>query len=140
VTSVQEGLRGARETLLQRDPMVAARDFARQAAGQLATTQPGADGNPRAPDDILASLRRAWDDPIHRAAEARLSGAVPAGPSARAAVSDAADAVISGWNRSRRWRGLERNAANDQADPTGFEEQLNAYFQVLSGHSPSDGK
>ncbi len=104
IALAQDGLRDARQMLLERDPLVAARWFTEQAAASVATTRPASnDGHSQ--DQTLATLGRAWDESIYRAA-------------ARA------------WEKLRPW-GAESPDSSRQVDPPEYQEALRIYFEVL---------
>jgi hypothetical protein len=199
IAAVQDGLRDARQALLDRDPLVAARWFAEQAASALVgerlshvkesgesddaepDAQAGDGGAPSSestssataplrpatrPPSVahtattrpqrmhtaqqqqaaaVAALGRAWDDSIHRAAAARLSGLASMASILKTYAFDASGAGAEGmprsdtdpssrqWGRLRAWHAddLSLTAAAREPDPPGYQDALKAYFQVL---------
>jgi hypothetical protein len=112
IAQVQERLRESRQTLLERDPLVAARWFAQEAATLLAATQPAATPGQtqQRQNDALATLRRSWDRPANQ------RGAAPHPP--WGAGSSITDELNSGLG--------------DSALP-GYGDSLRLYFQLLGG-------
>jgi hypothetical protein len=128
IVAAQDGLHDARAALLQRDPMIAARWFALQAAARNPNTSPDAAPQPNLPDDrdILAALRRAWDDSFH-----------PAGDPAQAMIGAS---PVPAWNRlsALPLRGDDLSVLSREADPPGYHDALRTYFQIL-GRSQDPG-
>lgn len=140
IAAAQEGLRDARRALLERDPLVAARWFAQEAASSLASTQPATSPAHSNQSEVLAALGRAWDDSIHRAATARLAGL-----SSMAAIFRfyGADGVARGapppgssdpaaWDRLQDWRADEISHSGREPDPPGYRDALRVYFKALN--------
>jgi hypothetical protein len=153
--AAQEALREARKTLLDRDPLVAARWFADQAADMLDPSAPAtspASSRPSAAQvreqqlEAASALRRAWDESIHRAAEARLAGIASMASILRMYGFNAEDAAGAGrvaampdWGRFQPWQEQDLSAAVRTADPQEYQDALRAYFRVLAGNEP-EGK
>lgn len=126
--------------MLDRDPLVAAHWFAREATSAIEApaTQPA---QPQSPQGQAAdALRRAWDDSVHRLAEARLGGSVSLGPIIRAFAGDSDAAGPAGGDWRLQPRGSAANPAIGVDDPAGFEDALRAYFKALQAAKPEPGK
>lgn len=140
IERVQIGLESARSAMLDRDPLVAAHWFAREATSAIEApaTQPA---QPQSPQGQAAdALRRAWDDSVHRLAEARLGGSVSLGPIIRAFAGDSDAAGPAGGDWRLQPRGSAANPAIGVDDPAGFEDALRAYFKALQAAKPEPGK
>jgi hypothetical protein len=141
VEACQRELSNAQDALLQRDPLMAAKWYAREAANSLSMMPPDF-GSARAHQaNASAAIWRAWDQSIHRAATERLS-AIPSmaavlGPPAPAAPGTGGSPQGSRFAAAREWGRLrpqdapEVNAALHDADPPGYEESLKLYFEGL---------
>jgi hypothetical protein len=142
IESAQRRLAFVQDTLVKRDPLLAAKWFARAAAESLALRPPDV-GRARARQaDASAALSRAWDQSIHRAASARLA-ALPSlasivGPPAPVVklpgqpVPSAANfPAAREWGRLRAAEGPELHSPLHDTDPPGFEEALRLYFEAL---------
>jgi hypothetical protein len=139
IAYAQRELAGARELLVKRDPLVAARWFARAAAESLASQPPDFSGAHRRQVGISQWLSRAWDQSIHRAAHERLAmlpslAAVlgPASTNRRGAPSSQAAkfAAARQWDRMRDDGPEIDNPATD-SEPSGYEQSLKLYFEAL---------
>jgi hypothetical protein len=152
----QDALREARQLLLDRDPLVAARWYAEQAARMLEQSAPSTNRSTGAPStaqvrqqqsEAASALRRAWDESIHRAAEARLSGIASMASILRMYGADAEGGAGAGraaalpeWARSQPWQEQDLSAAVRAADPQGYQDALRAYFKVLAGSETQGGE
>jgi hypothetical protein len=142
IEAAQRELATAQDELLRRDPLTAARWFARAAADSLSLSPPDIGHAKLRQQSASSALSRAWDQSIHRAAFARLS-AVPS----MEAVLDPATSVgghgtktvqqetkfpaAREWERLRPQESAEINAAMHESDPPGYEESLRLYFEAL---------
>jgi hypothetical protein len=149
IAAVQESLREAQGKVVERDPLVSAKWFARAAADALAgaNKRSAASHQKRA----LEALNRAAVDAIRRSKNQRLSQ-VPAfaplylpplsanwgdaaSPDGRGAAGDRLLRTIPGlreWGRLRERMGGDPLAAPvREADPPGYSEALRIYFEVL---------
>lgn len=138
--SCQRDLAGAQNLLMRRDPLIAAKWFARAAAQSLAMVPPDV-GHARSHQaNASAALSRAWDQSIHQAAAERLASlpslsAVlappPAGPAGQSNQQGSAFAAAREWGRMRPQDGPDLNTSLHEADPPGFEASLKLYFEAL---------
>jgi hypothetical protein len=133
-------LSDAQESLMRRDPLTAAKWFARAAADSLSQQPPDVGRARTHQASASVALSRAWDQSIHRAAAERLS-AVPS----LAAVLDLPAPAMNGpapqqaskfaaareWGRLRPQDASDVNASMHDADPSGYEESLKLYFEAL---------
>jgi len=155
IDAAQRELAAAQDELTSRDPLVAAKWFARAAADSLTRSPPDFQSAYRRQMDTSQALSRAWDRTVHDAAAQRLSllpsmqslfgVAVPlpvlagrpggeqkvAGP-----VSDLAS--VREWGRLRTREVEELNAPLRETDAPGYEKALQLYFESL-GKSAGDG-
>ncbi|HEY2586377.1 MAG TPA: hypothetical protein VGI81_11490 [Tepidisphaeraceae bacterium] len=140
VEACQRDLALAQDALVQRDPLVAAKWYARAAVNSLSMMPPDL-GSARAHQaNASAAIWRAWDQSIHRAATERLS-AIPSmaavlglpAPSAPGPGSQQGSrfAAAREWGRLRPQDAPDLNAALHDADPPGYEESLKLYFEAL---------
>lgn len=140
IEACQRELSAAQETLVQRDPLAAARWFAKAAAESLSLLPPDVGHARTHQARASAALSRAWDQSIHRAATERLS-AVPsmaaildvtsAGGKVPIAQQASKFAAAREWGRLRPQEGPDLNASMHEADPPGYEESLKLYFEAL---------
>jgi hypothetical protein len=125
---------------MRRDPLAAARSFARLAADSLAQSPPNISGAKRHQAGVFESLSKAWDQSIHRVAQQRLASipsmaAVLGSPIA--GESDASSRPADRFGNARQWDRLrsEDDAAIDaklhETDPPGYEQSLKLYFEAL---------
>jgi hypothetical protein len=135
IAYAQRELAAARDLLIKRDPLVAARWFARAAADSLAAQPPDPTAARRRQAGVSEWLSRAWDQSIHRAAHERLaivpSLAAVLGPGQRnqSAQDESRFATARHWERLRD-DGPELDLAAD-SDPPGYEQSLKLYFEAL---------
>jgi hypothetical protein len=157
IDAAQVELARARDEVAQRDPLVAAKWFARAAADALGRKPPDFPMALHDQDLTQTALARAWDASVHRAASLRLAelpamhalyapepltgdgsrlagGARPTGGGVNATPGTGTSATAS---ISRNWRHLAPRdgdnaaATPHQADPAGYEAALKAYFEAL---------
>ncbi len=141
VDAVQHELAEAQATFTERDPLAAARLFARAAADSLAANPADLHAALAHQANVTSALSRAWDRSIHRAAELRLSMQpsfqslyVPALPAPRDSVTGT---VLTTALPGREWRPTHTRAGDETAspfretDPAGYEEPLRLYFESL---------
>jgi hypothetical protein len=152
VEAAQRELAAAQELLVERDPLVAARAFARAATDALSRKPPDLKSAQGLQRNTTAALSRAWDQSIHQAAARRLAG-VPslrplfaAGPLPHAdPLSPAAGGARPAsppffgppgptareWWRLRPREGELLGPTLRESDPVGYEAALRAYFEAL---------
>ena len=136
----QRDLAVAQDLLVRRDPLVAAKWYAKAAAESLSMVPPDV-GHARSHQvNASMALSRAWDQSIHKAASERLASlqslwsvlnpppAVPAGQSPQQASPFVA---AREWGRMRPQDGPDMNTSMHEADPPGFEASLKLYFEAL---------
>lgn len=137
IAYAQRELAAARELLVRRDPLVAARWYARAAAESLASEPPDLSGARRRQAGVSQWLYRAWDQSIHRAAQERLAilpslagvlGPRPA--SGRSSEQSSVFAAARQWDRLRDDAPEIDSAASD-SEPPGYEQSLKLYFEAL---------
>ncbi len=146
IADVRNRLREALALLIDQDPLVAAKHFARAAAENLQRTPADLAQAQDRQQDARAALSVAWDQSIHQAAAGRMALT----PSL-AAISNAEPIVSSGalgapsapiaapqlqWNRLRVRQGPAVNSSLRGEDPPGYQEPLKLYFQAL-GRAPA---
>jgi len=165
IEAAQVELARARDEVAQRDPLVAAKWFARAAADALGRKPPDFPMARLDQDLTSAALARAWDAAVHRAAAIRLAelpamhalyapepitgdgsrlagGVRPTGSAISAAPGAGTSATAS---VARGWRHLaprdgDNTATPHQADPAGYEAALRAYFEALGNVGSSAEK
>lgn len=162
IEAAQKELAFAQESITARDPLVAAKWFARAAADSLARTPPDLRGAQVRQRETSDALSRAWDRTIHDAAAMRLavlpgmqslygtpddgqpdpSGATANGAAAGAKPDPAALlapglAAVREWAKLRPRETQDLNARMRDTEPAGFEEPLRLYFEQL-GKSRTD--
>jgi hypothetical protein len=151
ISAAQRELAASRDLLMRRDPLAAARSFARLAADSLTASPPNFSGAKRHQAGVFESLSRAWDQSIHRVAQQRLASipsmaAVLGSP--MAGESDATSRPADRFSNARQWDRMrsEDDASIDaklhESDPPGYEQSLKLYFEALSrGRSdPADSE
>jgi len=142
IETCQRELASAQDALVRRDPLLAAKWFARAAAQSLTLRPPDIGGARRQQAGVSAALSRAWDQSIHRAAAERLAAlpsmAAVLGPPSPASPGAAGAARSSGrfpaareWSRLRPQDEGDLNHAVHASDPPGYEEALKLYFEAL---------
>ena len=137
----QRELAGTQDILMRRDPLVAARWFAKAAAESLSLVPPDVGHARFHQANASAALSRAWDQSIHKAAAERLAtlpslssilGMAPAASNAPGGQQGSRFAAAREWGRMRPQEGPELNASMHDADPPGYEASLKLYFEALS--------
>jgi hypothetical protein len=155
IEAAQKELAFAQESLTARDPLVAAKWFARAAADSLSRTPPDLRAAQVRQKETSNALSRAWDRTIHDAAAMRMASlpamqslyapANPAPDPAKIAAAVAAGepkpdpaallapglAAVREWARLRPRESQDLNAALRDSEPPGFEEPLRLYFESL---------
>jgi hypothetical protein len=130
----QRELAAARDQLLKRDPLVAARWFARAAAESLSSQPPDTGVARRQQAGVSQWLTRAWDQSIHRAARERLailpSLAGVLGPATGQRNQGSQQAFPSPWAALRE-DGPELSNPVGDSEPPGYEQSLKLYFEAL---------
>jgi hypothetical protein len=139
----QKELSRAQDSFVQRDPLVAAKWFARAAADSLARGPAENKTSQIHQSNTSAALSHAWDRSIHRASEQRLAllpslqnvyGPVPAAgdrPPTIAAPSSPSFSASRDWGRLRTRDHDELDTSMPNPDPPGYEEPLRLYFEAL---------
>ena len=142
IEACQRELSVAQEALVRRDPLMAARLFARAAAQSLTLRPPDVGRARQHQASVSAALSRAWDQSIHRAASERLA-TVPSmaavlgpprprtDPGPNAATPAGNSAAAREWSRLRPQDDADINAPMHESDPPGYEESLKLYFEAL---------
>ncbi|HEY8667721.1 MAG TPA: hypothetical protein VIL86_13730, partial [Tepidisphaeraceae bacterium] len=148
IEAVQAELRKAMDELNQRDPLVAAKWFAKAAASALQRRPPDLNAARTNQQNATAALTRAWDSSIHQAAADRLAGtrsmqslytitlALDGG--AGSGVGVAPTSIIGAAPGAREWGRFRERPADDlnsslrDADPPGYEDSLKLYFDAIS--------
>jgi hypothetical protein len=155
IDAAQRELAAAQDEFTSRDPLVAAKWFARAAADSLTRSPPDFQSAYRRQMDTSQALSRAWDRTVHEAAAQRFSlvpsmqslygVAVPApvlaakrGGEVKFTGPVADMASVREWGRLRTREVEELNAPLRETEAPGFEKSLQLYFESLS-KSPSDG-
>jgi hypothetical protein len=140
IQGTQRELASARDLLMKRDPLAAARWFARAAAESLSASPPDVGGARRHQAGVFESLSRAWDQSIHRAAAERLAvvpslaGVLgPPSPNARGGQGSGRSGLLANNQQWDRFRddvpGLD--SAMHDPEPPGYEQPLKLYFEAL---------
>jgi hypothetical protein len=139
----QRHLAAAQDAVTARDPLLAAKWYARAAADSLSLQPPDVSGARAHQQQVSAALSRVWDHSIRRAASERLAELPalqtvlsPAPPSADPnGVLAAAGGKFSAareWGRIRPPESPDVIAPLHDTDPVGFEEAIKLYFQAIS--------
>jgi hypothetical protein len=144
---VQRELSRAQEAYTRRDPLVAAKWFARGAADSLSQQPPNVQGARRLQRGVVEALALAWDQSIHEAAAGRMASLPTLRPMYDPPASEAVKQstasrltpalfpnFVSGWDWGRLQPVASRNdgsAAVRDTDPPGYEEHLRMYFEAL---------
>jgi hypothetical protein len=148
LAQVQDALREAQAKVIERDPLVSARWFARAAADALAAAPPNKRSAAAHQKQTLEALSRAAIDALRRSKNARLSqvpGYAPFYlPSIPGAWADAdghpatpAERLFQAlpglreWGRLRERMGESLDAPVRESEPAGYSESLRLYFEVL---------
>jgi hypothetical protein len=140
IAATQRELGAARDLLIKRDPLAAARWFARAAAASLSISPPDVSRAKRNQAGVFESLSKAWGASIHRAATERLavvpslSGVLgPPSPNSRGGQGGQSSnpfANAQEWGRLRDETSALDPALRD-AEPPGYEQPLKLYFEAL---------
>jgi hypothetical protein len=149
IDAAQKELARAQDVFTERDPLIAAKWFARAAADSLTRSPPDFQSAYRRQMDTSQALSRAWDRTVHEAAAQRLS-IVPSmqslygvpmpapilagkrGAEAKGAASVSDLAAIREWGRLRTREVEELNAPLRETEAPGYEKALQLYFESLS--------
>jgi hypothetical protein len=147
IVSAQAELARAQQLFTERDPLVAAKWFARAAADSLSRNPPDLTAAQRRQLEASLALSRAWDRTIHQAAAQRLAlvpsmqslFGVPVAPATRGgpggtgtAPAPATDlASVREWGRLRPREMEDLTAPVRESEPVGYEKALQLYFQRL---------
>jgi hypothetical protein len=146
IESAQEQLAEAQRQLMERDPLVAAKWYAKQASAALSRNPPDLAAARKSQKGASAALSRAWDQSIHQAAAERLAQ-LPSMLSlfalypiqSEGAGAAAMTSMQVGPSAARDWGKLQArepegmNASVHEIDPPGFEDALKVYFEALGG-------
>jgi hypothetical protein len=149
IERVQAALAEAQDELIERNPLVAAKWFARAAARSLEKKPPALVAAERQQRAAAAALTKAWDRSIHQAANERLAGVqsmtsvfsfFPVDvelPVDAGAGPGASDRIMSLVPTARQWGFVRPDGVNPadavrrESDPPGFEEPIRLYFEAL---------
>jgi hypothetical protein len=142
IEAAQSQLALAQTAFTERDPLVAARWFARAAADSLSQSPPDVKAAQQRQLDATAALAKAWDQTIHDAAALRMGllpsmqplYAAPALPPPGSSDGAAAPTMAAAreWSRLRpRDTDTAVSAPLREADPPGYEDALKKYFESL---------
>lgn len=140
IESCQRDLAAAQDLLTRRDPLVAAKWFARAAAQSLSMVPPDLGHARSHQSNASVALTRAWDQSIHKAAAERLAslpsfasvlGPPPGTSAGQSGQQGSPFAAAREWSRMRPQDGTELNTSMHEADPPGFEASLKLYFEAL---------
>lgn len=146
IQQAQEALREAQARVIERDPLVSARWFARAAAEAMRTDQAGATRAASHQRSTLEALTRAGIDALRRSKNTRLSQVPsyapfylpPLAPWSDGEQRHAGDRLFQAlpglreWGRLRDRMGESAAAPIHESDPPGYSEALRTYFDVLS--------
>lgn len=133
VAAVQQGLREARQALLERDPAITARSFAQQSAATQPSTQAAVS---------FDQFRRGWDQTLLRLGDARVTKLsdgpitiIPTRIATTMATSQPSNesAMIGQSSLQREWTVEDLNDTSAESSPEEYRDALNLYFQVLRG-------
>jgi hypothetical protein len=136
ISRVQEELRRAQGEFIDRDPLIAARWFARAAETAL---------REKPPDFLLArkqqgnaseALTRAWNSAVRQAAVNRFASIPGIAPLFDPWLSDSLHTLndpsaVRDWRRLRELN-MQTNASSHEQDPPEYREAIRAYFQALN--------
>ena len=157
IDSAQRELGAAQDEFTARDPLVAAKWFARAAADSLTRSPPDFQSAYRRQVDTSQALSRAWDRTVHEAAAQRLSlvpsiqplygVAIPppvlpaekTGTATNGAGAMPGMPLVREWGRLRTREVEQLNAPLRETEAPGFEKALQLYFDSLS-HSGAESK
>jgi hypothetical protein len=154
IAIAEQALADAQNALADRDPLVTATSSARAAVASLRHSPPDFSTAVRHQTQVTLSLSRAWDQSIHGAAAQRLAAVPGLQPLFALGAGSAATGIGAGGAplaaqvaQGRQWGRLQGegsdpsigSAADDNADPPGFEDALRLYFEAL-GKAQKEGK
>jgi hypothetical protein len=149
VERVQAALQAAQQELIERDPLVAARWFARAATRSLTERPPDLLSAERQQRVASAALARAWDRSIRQSAGERLAGVPSMAPvfnlfpididgggtvPGQSTLTSRLGSLAPGI---RQWGSLRPREASDttsgrhDVDVSGYEEPVRLYFEAL---------
>jgi hypothetical protein len=146
LAEVQEALRDAQGKVIERDPLVSARWFARAAADALSAAPPNKRSAAAHQKKTLEALSKAAVEALRRSKNARLSQAPGYAPFYLPPLPGAWDdsegrpsgdrllQTIPGlreWGRLRERMGESLDAPVRESEPAGYSESLRLYFEVL---------
>ena len=146
IAQVQEALRDAQAKVIERDPLVSARWFARAAADALASAPPNRRSAAAHQKKTLEALGKASLDANRRSKNARLSQAPGFSPfylpplggawgdDAERPTGERLLQTIPGlreWGRLRERIGDSLDAPVRESEPAGYSDALRLYFEVL---------
>jgi hypothetical protein len=157
VAQAQDALRDAQAQVIERDPLVSARWFARAAADALASAPPNKPTAVAHQRKTLEALSKAAAEALRRSKNARLSqvpGYAPLYLPPAAGGWNDADGRFSGerflpalpgmrdWGRLRERPGEAVDAPVRESEPPGYGDALRTYFEVLGKEDvrPGEGK
>jgi hypothetical protein len=162
VAAAQDALRDAQNKVIERDPLVSARWFARAAADALDTAPPDKRAAVTHQKKTLEALSKAAVEALRRSRTARLTQVpaygplyLPQSPGAWSTADDQGqtapgDRLIQALPGAREWGRLrERFGAADaidaptgESEPPGYGDALRLYFEVLGreDNKPTDSK
>lgn len=150
IDAAQDGLARAQEAFMQRDPLFAAKWYARAAAESLAHSPGDLKTVLGQQANVQRALSRAWDRSVHRAAAQRLAmlpslqAVYAPAPAGADHPTTAPTTMASGFSSSRQWGQLRPHPDDEVTsslaapDPPGYEEDLRLYFQVLGKLQPRE--
>ncbi|HSI33700.1 MAG: hypothetical protein ACAI43_10490, partial [Phycisphaerae bacterium] len=146
IQDLQDALRDAQARVIERDPLVSAKWFARAAADALAAAPPKKSAAAAHQRSTLEALGKAGQDAQRRSKNLRLSQVPgfsplylpPAAPAwGDGATARAGDRLMQTIPGLREW-GRLRDRLNDplttptrDTDPPGFSDALRVYFELL---------
>jgi hypothetical protein len=157
LAQVQEALRDAQGKVIERDPLVSARWFARAAADALSSAPPNKRTAAAHQRKTLEALSKAAVEALRRSKNARLSqvpGYAPFYLPPLPGAWDETDGRPNGdrllqsipglreWGRLRERMGESLDAPVRESEPPGYSESLRLYFEVLGREDarPRDAK
>jgi hypothetical protein len=146
LAQVQEALRAAQGKVIERDPLVSARWFARAAADALSAAPPNKRTAAAHQKKTLEALSQAAVEALRRSKNARLSQAPGYAPFYLPPLPGAWDDAegrpggerllqsipgLREWGRLRERMGESLDAPVRESEPAGYSEALRLYFEVL---------
>jgi hypothetical protein len=157
IATAQDALRDAQSKVIERDPLVSARWFARAAADALSAAPPNKRSAAAHQKKTLEAFNRAFIDETRRSKNARLSQVpsyssfyLPPLPSAWADGEGRLSGerllqTIPGlreWGRLRERSSESLDAPLHESEPPGYSDALRIYFEVLGREDakPRDSK